>query len=48
VVRLYAPSDAPLLYTTGRLTRVHANGRINYKSDPTAADGRALAEVCRQ
>lgn len=28
------------MYTVGKLTRVHANGRINYEGAPTEADGR--------
>ena len=40
VFRLFAPSDAPLLYTYGAVASVHPNGRINYEgSAPTRADG---------
>lgn len=36
---LYAPSDAPYLYTRGQLLRIHPNGRINYVGEDTCADG---------
>eukprot|EP00967_Tisochrysis_lutea_P145571 scaffold273461_cov29-Tisochrysis_lutea.AAC.3 len=45
LIRLYAPSDAPRLYTSGKLIRIHPNGRINYSNDVTAADGRTVLEV---
>jgi hypothetical protein len=38
-IDLYAPSDAPNLYTRGKLRRIHKNGRINYAGEETNADG---------
>jgi len=41
VFRLYAPSEAPNMYTLGKLRLVHGNGRLNYYGQPlTCADGR--------
>ena len=37
--RLYAPSDTHDMYTRGRLSRVHTNGRINYEGELTTAYG---------
>jgi len=51
---LYAPSDAPFLYTRGTLRRIHPNGRINYRGEETLGDGshpgaeRALDASLRQ
>lgn len=39
---LYSPREAPNMYTVGEITRVHSNGRINYKDQPTRADGADL------
>eukprot|EP00316_Scyphosphaera_apsteinii_P016278 CAMPEP_0119317842 /NCGR_PEP_ID=MMETSP1333-20130426/44514_1 /TAXON_ID=418940 /ORGANISM="Scyphosphaera apsteinii, Strain RCC1455" /LENGTH=403 /DNA_ID=CAMNT_0007323901 /DNA_START=189 /DNA_END=1400 /DNA_ORIENTATION=- len=39
-LQIYSPRDAYRLYTHGRITRVHSNGRINYAGEPTFADGR--------
>lgn len=47
--RLFCPSEAPRLYTVGRLVRIHANGRVNYEGFPTRADGSDLdAERARE
>ena len=51
--RLFSPADATHMQTAGSITRIHANGRINYSGDePTAADGRtkedAASEVAMQ
>lgn len=43
--RLYSPADAQDMYTVGELSRVHANGRINYKGALTHADGASEAAV---
>jgi uncharacterized protein (DUF4415 family) len=37
--RLYSPADAERMYTRGLMTRVHANGRINYEGEDTTAYG---------
>lgn len=37
--RLFSPSDTERMYTRGKLTRVHPNGRINYEGEPTTAYG---------
>lgn len=37
--RLYSPADTDAMYTRGQLTRVHANGRINYEGEETTAYG---------
>lgn len=36
---LFAPSDAPKMYTRGQLRKIHKNGRINYVGEETNADG---------
>jgi hypothetical protein len=36
---LFAPSDAPLMCTRGKITTIHGNGLINYEGWPTNADG---------
>ena len=36
---LFSPSDAPNLYTRGKLRKIHRNGRINYFGEETNADG---------
>jgi hypothetical protein len=36
---LYSPDEARNMYTVGELLRVHENGRINYRGQPTNADG---------
>jgi hypothetical protein len=43
--RLFSPADAHKMYTHGRITRVHPNGRINYPGNATAADGRVAEDV---
>ena len=37
--RLFSPSDAHLMFTVGKIDKVHENGRINYEGFPTSADG---------
>ncbi len=37
--RLYSPADALNMYTTGKIVKVHENGRINYDGALTRADG---------
>lgn len=37
--RLYSPADADRMYTRGRMTRVHTNGRVNYEGEDTTAYG---------
>jgi hypothetical protein len=44
---LYAPSEAPRLYPVGALTRIHANGRINYAGAASRADGADARDVAR-
>ena len=36
---LYSPAEAKNMYTVGEIVKVHPNGRINYKGQPTRADG---------
>jgi hypothetical protein len=38
-IDLYSFEDIASLYTVGDLERVHPNGRINYRGQPTRADG---------
>ena len=45
--KLYPPSDGKHLYTHGALRRIHPNGRINYKGEATAADGRTADDIRR-
>jgi hypothetical protein len=41
--RLFSPAEAFNMYTTGQISRIHPNGRINYTSQPpTRADGADL------
>lgn len=42
--RLFPPSDAHLMQTVGTIATVHANGRICYVGEETAADGRTPEE----
>jgi len=42
--RLFSPMDADKMYTTGVITKVHPNGRINYEGEATTADGVNLQE----
>jgi hypothetical protein len=44
---LYAPCEAPRMYPAGALTRIHANGRINYVGAPSRADGADARDVAR-
>ena len=37
--RLYSPADAHKMHTVGKMTKVHPNGRINYRGCLTGADG---------
>ena len=36
---LFAPSEHASMYTVGDLSKLHPNGRINYKGSITRADG---------
>jgi hypothetical protein len=36
---LVSPHEADNMYTIGEITTIHPNGRINYKGQPTRADG---------
>lgn len=38
-ITLYSPNEALNLYTSGDIVKIHPNGRINYKGQPTNADG---------
>jgi hypothetical protein len=43
-ITLISPAEAENLYTVGRISKVHPNGRINYHGQPqTRADGSDLA-----
>lgn len=47
--RLFSPTDAKHMHTVGTISRVHANGRINYHGEPsTAADGRTADDVAAE
>ena len=38
--RLFSPNEASNMYTFGKIVHIHANGRINYSSQPrTRGDG---------
>ncbi len=37
--RLFSPAHAPVLYTVGKVSQVHPNGRICYEGAPANADG---------
>lgn len=37
--RLFSPAHAPALYTIGKVSQVHPNGRICYEGAPANADG---------
>ena len=37
--RLFSPAHAPALYTVGKVSHVHPNGRICYEGAPANADG---------
>jgi hypothetical protein len=38
-INLFSPIEAYNMYTYGEITKVHANGRINYVGEETRADG---------
>lgn len=42
---LFSPNDAPNLYITGKISKIHPNGLINYVGAPTRADGANPVEV---
>ncbi len=40
--RLFSPNETNNLYASGKIEKIHTNGRINYVGQPTNADGSAI------